>query len=89
VILYVCPSDTSFLHPCYRARQALEETGHSFETRRVRGGIAKFWTWPSRATDRAEVQRLSGQRGVPILVLDDGEVITGSRDIIEWARTLG
>ena len=44
-----------------------------------------FWSWPTRARDRAEIQRLSGQRAVPILVLDD-EVITGSGAIVQWAR---
>lgn len=45
-----------------------------------------FWTWPTRARDRAEVKRLSGQQAVPILVLDDGEVIAGSGKIASWAR---
>jgi glutathione S-transferase len=46
----------------------------------------KLWTWPSRARDRAEIERLSGQRAVPILVLDKGEVITGSAAIVGWAQ---
>jgi hypothetical protein len=33
------------------------------------------------------VEQLSGQRGVPILVLDSGEVIAGSGHIASWART--
>lgn len=45
-----------------------------------------FWTWPTRGRDRAEVKQLSGQQSVPILVLDDGEVITGSATIVKWAR---
>jgi glutathione S-transferase len=40
----------------------------------------------ARAQDRAEVERISGQRAVPILVLDDGEVITGSGRIVAWAK---
>ena len=44
-----------------------------------------FWTWPARGRDRAEVERLSGQRSVPILVLDDGEVIAGTQQIVDWA----
>jgi glutathione S-transferase len=35
--------------------------------------------------DRAEVERLSGTREVPILVLDDGRVISGSGEIARWA----
>jgi glutaredoxin 2 len=45
-----------------------------------------FWTWASRARDRAEVKRLSGRREVPILVLDSGEVVAGSGEIVAWAR---
>jgi glutathione S-transferase len=47
--------------------------------------VIKFWTLPNRARDRAEIEQLSGQRGVPILVLDGGEVVTGSAAIVEWA----
>ncbi len=86
MVLYTCRSGSSFKHPCRDASEALENAGHTFETRRVKGGIAKPWTWPSRAKDRAEIKRLSGQRGVPILVLDSGAVITGGSNIVDWAR---
>jgi glutathione S-transferase len=75
-----------FAHPCGRAAKALDDAGHDYEWRKVKGGTLKVWTWPSRASDRAEVESLSGQRGVPILVLDDGQVVTGSAGIVEWAR---
>jgi glutathione S-transferase len=32
------------------------------------------------------VRKLSGQNLVPILVLDDGEVVSGSSTIARWAR---
>jgi glutathione S-transferase len=32
------------------------------------------------------VEKLSGQRSVPILVLDDEEVIVGSGKIVSWAK---
>ncbi|MCB0866851.1 MAG: glutathione S-transferase domain-containing protein, partial [Solirubrobacterales bacterium] len=35
---------------------------------------------------RDEVKDLSGQENVPILVLDDGEVISGSGTIADWAK---
>ena len=73
-------------HPCGRAAKALDDAGHRYELRTVRGGSLKFWTWPKRAAERAEVERLSGQRSVPILVLDDGEVVTGSGTIAAWAK---
>jgi glutathione S-transferase len=73
-------------HPCGKAAKALDKAGYEYEMRTVKGGTFKFWTWPSRANDRAEVERLSGQRFVPILVLDDGSVISGSGKIVDWAR---
>jgi glutathione S-transferase len=93
VVLYTCAFERAagglpapFAHPCGRAAKALDDAGHSYEIKQVKGGTFKLWTWPSRARDRAEVERLSGQRAVPILVLDDGEVISGSGEIVNWAR---
>jgi glutathione S-transferase len=65
---------------------ALDRAGHTYEWRKVKGGTAKFWTWRTRERDRAEVEQLSGQRAVPILVLDDDQVIVGSGQIARWAR---
>jgi glutathione S-transferase len=73
-------------HPCGRAAKALDKAGYEYEYKQVKGGVMKFWTLPKRAEDRAEVERLSGQRAVPILVLDGGEVISGSGEIVRWAE---
>jgi glutathione S-transferase len=35
---------------------------------------------------RREVERISGQRQVPVLVTDDGEVVSDSQRIVEWAE---
>ena len=35
---------------------------------------------------RREVKRLSGQSWVPVLVTDEDEVISGSREIESWAQ---
>jgi glutathione S-transferase len=93
VVLYTCETGKAYgglpgplAHPCGRAAKALDDAGFEYEHRTVRGGSLKPWTWPSRGADRAEIERLSGQRAVPILVLDDGEVITGSGRIAAWAR---
>lgn len=93
MVLYTCAEGKSFgglpgpfAHPCGRAAKALDDAGLQYELKQVKGGTLKLWTWPSRAGDRAEVEQLSGQRGVPILVLDDGEVVTGSAAIVGWAR---
>jgi glutathione S-transferase len=88
VILYTCDAGKSAaaLHPCGKAAKALDDAGYTYEYRQVRGGSLKLWTWLTRARDRAEIERLSGQRSVPILILDGGEVITGSSSIVRWAR---
>lgn len=92
MVLYVCASGTSFgglpaplAHPCGRAAKALDDAGHTYEIEQVKGGSLKLWTLPNRARDRADVERLSGQRAVPLLVLDDGEVVVGSGEIARWA----
>jgi glutaredoxin len=94
VVLYVCPFGTSFgnlpapiAHPCGRAAKALDDAGHAYACKSVKGGSMMFWTLPNRARDRDEVERLSGQRAVPMLVLDDGETIAGSDAIVRWAKT--
>jgi glutathione S-transferase len=93
MVLYTCQSGTSMgdlpaaiAHPCGRAAKALDRAGYEYEHKQVKGGLLKFWTLPKRAEDRAEIERLSGQRGVPILVLDGGEVISGSGEIVRWAQ---
>ena len=93
MILFTCEMGESFgalpryvAHPCGRAAEALRDAGHEYEHRTVRGGSLKPWTWPKRARERAEIERLSGQRSVPILVLDDGSVVTGTETIVRWAR---
>jgi glutathione S-transferase len=93
VILYTCRNGKKFgsapgpiAHPCGRAAKALDAAGHDYEMKQVDGGILKLWTLPARARDRAEIEQLSGQRGVPILVLDDGNVIAGSGEIVSWAQ---
>ena len=89
MILHVCPAGTSgpgALHPCTRAAKALDAAGYQYETRRVKTNRGMFWTWGSRSRDRAEIKRLSGQESVPILVLDDGAVVTGSGAIVAWAQ---
>jgi len=93
VVLYTCSlkkmaggGPAPLAHPCGRAAKALDEAGHSYEMKTVGGGRLRPWSWPTYRRDRAEIERLSGQRLVPILVLDDGEVIAGSGRIVGWAR---
>lgn len=93
MILYTCTDGAAFgglpgpfAHPCGRAAKALDDAGHRYERTEVKGGTLKLWTLPARARDRTEIEKLSGQRAVPILVLDDGKVVTGSGEIARWAR---
>jgi glutathione S-transferase len=73
-------------HPCHNAYAALKDAGHDFELIKVQGlGIGPRFM--HLVTDgRREVERISGQRTVPVLVTDDGEVITESQRIVEWAE---
>jgi glutathione S-transferase len=89
MILYTCGQKKrgpAAMHPCAKAGKALDAAGHSYELKVVGGYRLMPWTWGSRDEERAEVRKLSGTNEVPILVLDDGEVISGSGTIARWAR---
>src|ERR1700753_2463544 len=89
MILYTCGTKTSgpgIAHPCAKAGKALDAAGYTNELRTVGGYRLMPWTRGSRNDDRAEVKELSGTNEVPILVLDDGEVISGSGTIARWAK---
>lgn len=73
------------LHPCAKAIKALDEAGHDYELKTVDGLKSLPWTLKKRD----EIERLSGQKLVPILVLDDGSVINGSGNIVDWAKANG
>jgi hypothetical protein len=45
-----------------------------------------FGQLPDMTRGRKEVKRLTGESWVPVLVLQDGEVVTGSENIAAWAR---
>jgi len=89
MILHTCGQKLrgpGLLHPCAKAGRALKDAGHDFKVKTAGGYRGAFWTWGSRSEDRAEVKRLSGTNEVPILVLDDGEVLSGSGAIARWAK---
>jgi glutathione S-transferase len=71
-VLYRCTTPTNRLCPCGRVARELSRAGISFSEVRV----------PQRRDRRPEVEALSGQRRVPLLVLD-GETICDSRRIVE------
>ena len=72
-------------HPCRNAHRALKEAGHDPEVIRSYG-LAILPGFLNATHGRREVERLTGNRWVPTLVLDDGTVIDGSREIVAWAR---
>ena len=72
VVLYRCKSPTNRLCACGRVARELARRGIAPEERRV--------AW--RRSERGELEELSGQRVVPVLVLGD-EAICDSRRIVE------
>jgi glutathione S-transferase len=72
---YRCPTPTNWLCPCGRVARELRRQGIEADVVRV----------PYRRAARPEVWALTGQRHVPLLVLD-GEAICDSRRIVEHLR---
>jgi glutathione S-transferase len=73
--LYRCRAPTDRLCACGRVARELRRAGMAYEEVRV----------PTRRRHRDEVERVSGQRVVPLLVID-GEPICDSRRIVEHLR---
>ena len=71
-------------HPCGNAHRALVEAGHSPKVVRSYG-LGMLPRIFNMTSGRREVERLTGNRMVPTLVLDDGTVIDGSHEIVDWA----
>ena len=74
-LLYRCGTPTNRLCACGRVARELAARGIEPEVRRV----------PFRRADRDEVEALTGQRVVPVLVLD-GDAICDSHRIVEHLR---
>lgn len=87
--LYICyglfKSPRPGGHPCRNAYRALRDAG--YEPELVRSyGLGVLPALLNMTKGRREVERLTGNRMVPTLLLDDGTVIDGSREIVSWAR---
>ena len=76
--LYRCRTPTNWLCPCGRVARALRKAGVEHDEVRV----------ALRKRDRDEVEQLSGQRHVPLLVMGD-EAICDSRRIVEFLSRPG
>jgi glutathione S-transferase len=73
VVLYRCQTPTNMLCPCGTVERKLRKLGIEHRTERV----------PQRRTKRPEIEELTGQRRVPVLVYGD-EVIHDSKRIVEY-----
>ena len=71
--LYRCTTPTDWLCPCGKVSRALKRDGVPFQEVRV----------PQRRSQRPEVEALTDQRRVPVLVID-GQAICDSRRIVEY-----
>lgn len=70
--LYRCSTPTNWLCPCGKVARALDRDEIPYEQVRV----------PQRRSQRPEVEALTGQRRVPVLVIE-GQAICDSRRIVE------
>jgi glutathione S-transferase len=73
LVLYRCPTPTNVLCPCGAVVRRLGRLGLEHRTERV----------PYRRSSRPEIEELTGQRRVPVLV-DGDQVINDSKRIIEY-----
>jgi hypothetical protein len=87
--LYVCwgtfGSPRPGGHPCGNAYKALEEAGHDPEVIKSYG-LGPLPGFLNATRGRREVKRLTGNYWVPVLVTDEGEVISDSQEIVAWAK---
>jgi hypothetical protein len=85
--LYVCwgtfGSPRPGGHPCGNAYNRLREAGWDPEVQKTYGwGVLPSFMNPGRRP----VRELTGQEWVPVLETDDGELIQGSKAIVDWAK---
>ena len=73
IVLYRCPTRTNVLCPCGAVARRLGKLELEYRTERV----------PYRRASRPEIEELTRQRRVPVLV-DGGEVIHDSKRIIQY-----
>jgi len=87
--LYVCyglfKSPRPGGHPCRNAHEALRQAGYQPEVVKSYG-LGMLPKAFNMTKGRQEVERLTGNRMVPALVLDDGSVVDGSHEIVAWAQ---
>lgn len=86
--LYVCYT-TSTLgggHPCGVAANALRDAGHDPDVSYAFGWRVLPDVPFNLTPGRRRAKALTGSSDVPVLELDDGTAIGGTRAIVDWAR---
>ena len=73
-------------HPCRNAYNALREAGWNPDVIRSYGLTILPDTPFNQTEGRQEAKRLTGKSTVPVLVTDDGEVVSDSKNIVAWAE---
>ena len=76
--LYRCKTPTDVLCPCGKVARRLRAAGIDYDEVRV----------ATRKRDRPEIEDLTGQRAVPVLVHGE-EVVHDSRRIVEYVDHVG
>lgn len=73
----------AFIHPCGKAAKALSKHGHDFDQNVFDQGKPL-----GRGTEgtRPELKEMSGQEKLPVLEMTDGSAISGSKNIVDWAK---
>ena len=61
----------------------MRDAGYSPEVVRVYG----FAELPDITPGRRRIKRLTGESFVPVLELDDGQIVASSDGIVAWARS--
>jgi glutathione S-transferase len=77
-VLYRCKAPTDVVCRCGKVARTLRSMGIEYDEVRV----------PLLKRDRPEIEDLTGQRWVPVLV-HDGEVVHDSHRIIEYLQRVG
>jgi glutathione S-transferase len=72
-VLYRCPTPTNVLCPCGAVARRLKGLGLDYDVERL----------PYRRRTRPEIEELTGQRRVPVLV-DGDEIVHDSRRILQY-----
>ncbi len=71
-------------HPCRRCHEALREAGHAYEASVFdRNCPMGLFT----KGNRPKLKEITGQERLPVLRTPDGVFVTGTRDILEWAKS--